>query len=211
MILYISWWWERSADPDNKRYGERVEITLTKKSRRGGGGRSRGVMKFGRGHEGIQSNLKVLINHSELVTLKWEKGLMNCRRTSSWPQLKRHTVLTELLIEESYNRGILWHFMPLTHKKKCLNVLIRLENPHNAEWLQNCQLLHVTAACGEIWQKLALAETSWSFLCLDNWLCHQNGPVCLMSSSAPGDVVCFKVMRSRCSSEECHLCIWRRA
>lgn len=29
-----------------------------------------------------------------------------------------------------------------------------------------------------------LPETFWSFSCLGNWLCHQTGPVCLLSSSS---------------------------
>lgn len=59
---------------------DRVKITLNEqKSRRragvggegggGRGGRSRGVVKFRMQHEGIQPNLKVLINQSSLPSL----------------------------------------------------------------------------------------------------------------------------------------------
>lgn len=51
-------------------------------------------------------------------------------------------------------------------------------------------------------------ETFWSFFCLDNWLCQQTGPACLLSSSASGTCRPCKSHLAKMHFTECNLFSW---
>lgn len=72
---------------------------------------------------------------------------------------------------------------------------------------------YAATACTEIWPKLTLVETFWSFFCLDNWLSQQNGPVCLLScssGSASGACCLFQSHMVKIHFKELNLFNWQR-